>query len=475
MSSTELIRLGISEALDLIRTRHLSPVELTQAYLQRITSLNSALNAYLTIMAEEALAMATAAEQKGMAGEALGPLHGIPVALKDNCDLAGVRMTAGTKFLKNNIATTDSEVAARLRQAGAIFLGKLHMHEWAIGATTRNPHFGPARNPWNPGCIPGGSSGGSGAALAADMALATIGTDTGGSVRVPAALNGISGIRPTVGRVSIRGVVPVSWTFDTIGPMARRAEDVAHLLQVTAGYDPLEPTSVDVPVPNYFADLRSGVKGLRVALLGGHFQSEPLPTVTAAVQQTAHVLEDQGASVEELELPGAETTIDRMSELILTDAAAYHQARRAERPQDFGPDVLARLNRGAAVTGVQYALARQAQREWQRQIEQVFARYDILLAPTCGIGAPLIEESDGVETTRLLTRFTYPLNLAGIPVISIPCGFTEDHLPISLQIAARHWQEALVLRVAWAYQQATDWHLQRPALTHLTSFGQQAR
>jgi aspartyl-tRNA(Asn)/glutamyl-tRNA(Gln) amidotransferase subunit A len=366
--------------------------------------------------------------------------------------------------LYDNVAAADSEIAARLRRAGAIILGKTHMHEWAIGATTRNPHFGPCRNPWDPQRIPGGSSGGSGAALAADMALATIGTDTGGSVRIPAALNGISGIRPTVGRVSIRGVIPVSWTFDTIGPMARRAEDVAHLLQVVAGYDPAEPTSLNEPVPDYFATLRDGVAGLRVGLCSGHFQTEPTPSVTRAAQKAARVLQDLGAQVEEVTLAGAEDTIDRMSELILTDAAAYHQQRRAERLQDFGQDVTTRLNRGAAVTGIQYALARQAQREWQRKMEGVFARHDILLAPTCGMAAPIIEQSEGVETTRLLTRFTYPFNLAQVPVLSVPCGLTEEKMPVGLQIAARHWHEALVLRVAWAYQLATDWHLRRPTL-----------
>jgi aspartyl-tRNA(Asn)/glutamyl-tRNA(Gln) amidotransferase subunit A len=464
MAATDLLQLGISDALTRIRTRALSPVELVRAYLARIEQCNPALNAYLTVLSESALAAATAAEQAVMNGAPLGPLHGIPIALKDNCDVAGVRLTAGTKFLREHVATTDSEVAACLQQAGAILLGKLHMHEWAIGATTRNPHFGPCRNPWDPQRIPGGSSGGSGAAVAADMTLAAIGTDTGGSVRIPAALNGVSGIRPTVGRVSIRGVVPVSWTFDTIGPMARRAEDVAHLLQVVAGYDPEEPTSVAVPVPDYLAGLRTGVKDLRIGLLGGHFLREPEPAVIAAVKKAAQVFVELGAQVEEIELMGAEDVIDRMSELILADAAAFHQSRMAERPQDFGQDVMTRLRRGASMTGVQYALARQEQRRWQRSIEQVLTRHDLLLAPTCGLGAPLIEESDGVETTRLLTRFTYPLNFAAVPVLSIPCGFTAEGLPVSMQIAARHWQEALVLRTAWAYQQATDWHLRRPKL-----------
>jgi aspartyl-tRNA(Asn)/glutamyl-tRNA(Gln) amidotransferase subunit A len=212
------------------------------------------------------------------------------------------------------------------------------------------------------------------------------------------------------------------------------------------------------------AELRTGVKDLRIGLLGGHFLREPEPAVTAAVKKGAQVFVELGAQVEEIELMGAEDVINRMSELILADAAAFHQSRMAERPQDFGQDVLTRLRRGASTTGVQYALARQEQRRWQRSIEQVLTRHDLLLAPTCGLGAPLIEESDGVETTRLLTRFTYPLNFAAVPVLSIPCGFTAEGLPVSMQIAARHWQEALVLRTAWAYQQATDWHLRRPKL-----------
>src|SRR5262245_24069800 len=379
MAAAELLRLGITEAISAIRARQLSPVELVRAYLEQIEKLNPSLNVYLTVTAEAALAAATAAEQAVIHGETKGPLLGVPMALKDNCDVAGVRMTAGTKFLRDNIARADSAVAVRLQQAGAILLGKLNMHEWAIGATTRNLFFGPCRNPWDPQRIPGGSSGGSGAAIAADMALAAIGSDTGAPVRIPAGLNGVSGMRPTIGRVSNRGVIPVSWTFDTIGPMARRAEDIAQVLQAVAGYDPADPTSMDTPVPDYLAELRQGVKDLRIGVLAGHFRTEPDPEVSEAVRQAAHVYAGLGAHLEEVELPGAEAAIERMSELILTEAAAFHQIRREERPEDFGQDVMARLQRGAAVTGVQYALARDAQRHWQRQMEHVFTRYELLL------------------------------------------------------------------------------------------------
>ena len=463
MTPSDLVQLGITDIVDLIQTRQLSPVELVGSYLERIERLNPTLNVYLTVMADAALTAARAAEQAVAENAEHAPLRGVPIALKDNYDVAGVRMTAGSRFLRDNIAATDAEVVTRLRRAGAIILGKLNMHEWAIGGTTRNPHYGPCHNPWDISRIPGGSSGGSGAAVAADMAPASLGTDTGGSVRIPAALNGVCGLRPTIGRVSNRGVIPVSWTFDTVGPLARRAEDVAALLQAIAGYDHEDLTCVDQPVGDYLSSLRQGVQGLRLGLLGGHFQTEPQPGITNAINRAARVYEDLGAHIEELELAEAEITIERTSEMLLAEAAAYHQPRLAERAEDFGPDVLTRLRIGAGVTGSQYGRNRQEQRRWRRELERAFARFDVLLAPTCGIPAPRIEQSEGVATTRLLTRFTYPFSLAEVPVLSLPCGLS-DGLPVGLQLVAPHWQEARLLRVAWAYQQATDWHLQRPPL-----------
>lgn len=463
MTPSALVQLGITDIVNLIQTRQLSPVELVDSYLERIEALNASLNVYLTVMVGEARTAAQTAERALRENTVLGALHGVPIALKDNYAVAGVRMTAGTRFLHDNTAVADAEVVTRLRRAGAIILGKLNMHEWAIGATTRNPHYGPCRNPWDPSRIPGGSSGGSGAALAADMAAASLGTDTGGSVRIPAALNGVCGLRPTPGRISTRGVIPVSWTFDTVGPLARRAEDVAHLLQAIAGYDPEDLTCVDQPTGDYLATLRQGVQGLRIGLLGGHFQTEPQPGVRDAIIRSAQVYEDLGADVEELELANAEITIERTSEMLLAEAAAYHQPRLAERAEDFGPDVLARLRIGANVSGGQYARNRQEQRRWQRELERTFTRFDVLLAPTCGIPAPSIEDSEGVATTRLLTRFTYPFSLAEVPVLSLPCGLADD-MPVGLQLVAPHWQEVLLLRVAWAYQQVTDWHLRRPAV-----------
>ena len=461
MTPSDLVQLGITDIVDLVQTRQLSPVELVDSYLERIDARNASLNVYLTVMAEEARTAARAAERALRDTDGLGPLHGVPIALKDNYAVAGVRMTAGSRFLYDHVAATDAEVVTRLRAAGAIVLGKLNMHEWAIGATTRNPHYGACRNPWDADRIPGGSSGGSGAAVAADMAAASLGTDTGGSVRIPAALNGVCGLRPTVGRISNRGVIPVSWTFDTVGPLARRAEDVARLLQALAGYDPEDLTCVNQPASDYLSGLRQGVQGLRIGLLGGHFQTELQPEVRDAIARAAQVYASLGAQIEELELAEAEMTIERTSEMLLAEAAAYHQPRLAERAEDFGPDVLTRLRIGAGVSGSQYARNRQEQRRWQRELDRAFRRFDILLAPTCGMPAPGIESSEGVETTRLLTRFTYPFSLAEVPVLSLPCGFC-DGLPVGLQLVAPHWQEARLLQVAWAYQQETDWHLQRP-------------
>jgi Asp-tRNA(Asn)/Glu-tRNA(Gln) amidotransferase A subunit family amidase len=238
---------------------------------------------------------------------------------------------------------------------------------------------------------------------------------------------------------------------------------VAALLQALAGYDHEDLTCVDQPVGDYLSSLRQGVQGLRLGLLGGHFQTEPQPGITNAINRAARVYEDLGAHIEELELAEAEITIERTSEMLLAEAAAYHQPRLAERAEDFGPDVLTRLRIGAGVTGSQYGRNRQEQRRWRRELERAFARFDVLLAPTCGIPAPRIEQSEGVATTRLLTRFTYPFSLAEVPVLSLPCGLS-DGLPVGLQLVAPHWQEARLLRVAWAYQQATDWHLQRPPL-----------
>jgi aspartyl-tRNA(Asn)/glutamyl-tRNA(Gln) amidotransferase subunit A len=373
-------------------------------------------------------------------------------------------MTAGSPIWRDHVAGEDAEVTRRLRRSGAIILGKLQMHEWALGATGCNPHYGPVRNPWDTSRITGGSSSGSGAAIAADLALGTLGSDTGGSVRIPGALTGVCGLRPTSGLISNRGVVPLCWTLDTVGPLARSAEDVAYLLASVGGYDAADPTSRVAPPEEHPADLRRGVKGLRIGVLTGFFQRDASPEVWAPVSQAAHVFAELGALVDDADLPEVEATIPWTSEIILAEAAAFHRERLEERPEDFGQDVLTRLRAGAARSAPQYAIARQEARRWRRLLAESFTRYDLLVGPTCAIPAPTIQESDGVVTTRLLIHFTYPFSLAGVPSMSIPCGFTSSGLPVGLQIVGRPWQESLLVQAAWAYQQVTDWHLRRPAM-----------
>jgi aspartyl-tRNA(Asn)/glutamyl-tRNA(Gln) amidotransferase subunit A len=459
----DLTGLSIFEAAELLRSRALSPVELAQAHLARIDALDGRLNCYITRTGEQALAEARAAEAEIGRGAYRGPLHGIPLALKDLYSTRGVRTTAGSSFLADHVPDEDAVATARLAEAGAVLLGKLNMHEWALGLTNDNPHYGPARNPWDTRRVPGGSSGGSGAALAAGLCVGSLGSDTGGSIRVPAALCGIVGLKPTFGRVSARGVVPLSWNLDHCGPMARRIRDAALLLQAIAGYDPEDPYSVDVPTDDYLAGIDQGAAGLRVALVRGAYVDAAEPEVLAAVRAAAEVLAGLGAHVAELELDDA-LDAARMNALMTTsDAAAYHRDRLRDAPERFGDDVRTRMQMGAAFTSTEYILARRTQTLWKRRLDQLFARFDLLLLPTTPMVAPKIG-GDALEAAKNLTRFTAPFNLAHLPALSLPCGFGAEGLPIGLQLVARPWAEALLLRAGQAYEQATEWHARRPAL-----------
>lgn len=452
--SDDLAYLSIAEASELIHKRKVSPLELTQACLTRIGAVDSTLNAFITVLAEDAR---SAAMRAGSA-KPRGPLHGIPIALKDIFDVEGVRTTAASPILADNLATSDSSVTKRLRDAGAVILGKLNLHQFAFGATGRSSHFGPARNPWDPERITGGSSSGSAAAVSSGEAFIAMGTDTGGSIRIPASLCGIVGLKPTFGRVSRAGLLPLSWSLDHAGPMARTVEDVAIVMNAIAGHDPNDTWSSREPVPDYTKDLRRGVKGLRVGVPDSFFFDSLEPEIEAGVRAAIVVLESLGASVQPVSLPYIEELPSATNAIQLPEALAYHQKWMVERPDDYLDDVRYRLELGAMIPAVSYV---QAQRLREKAItawsEEVFTRVDVIAMASTQGPAFKLEGSD-LSVTLSLIRLTNPLNLLGVPAISVPCGFTSENLPFGLQLAGRWWDEATVLCAAYAYEQATEWH-----------------
>jgi aspartyl-tRNA(Asn)/glutamyl-tRNA(Gln) amidotransferase subunit A len=472
MNEAELTTLSLVEAAELIRQQAISPLELTQACLKRIERLDAKLISFITVNAEQVLEQARQAGQELIRGQAVGVLHGLPLALKDLFETEGVRTTAGSLFYAKYIPSEDAAVVRKLRQAGALLLGKTNMHEIALGVTSVNPHYGACRNPWALEHVAGGSSGGSAAALAARFCPGALGTDTGGSIRVPAALCGVVGMKPTFGRVSLRGVLPLSWNLDHAGPMARRVRDVALLLQVMAGYDAREPNSVNVPLEDYSAQLNKGVKGWHIALAEDEYFAPTEEAVQQAVNQAAVVLQKCGAHVERVAFPGAHQAALANGLLVAADAAAFYAERLRIQPGKFGSDVLQRLKSGAALPLNDYIQARRIQTQMRRQFTEFFEVYDILLMPTTPVVAPPIEGPNAVELARLLTRYTAPFNLTGLPAITVPCGFTKQGrpvgkptgLPIGLQMVAKPWAEAQLLRAANAYEQATNWHSTEPAL-----------
>jgi len=462
--TTDIHWFSIAEATELIVARKLSPVEFTEALLRRIEGIEGRVNAFITVDGDAAMTAASTAADAIAKGGEHGPLHGVPVALKDIFGLAGVRMTAGSKILAENVAAEDAEATARLRAAGAIIPGKLNLHEFAFGATGVNPHYGAARNPWDLERITGGSSSGSGASVAGGECAAALGTDTGGSIRIPASLCGIVGLKPTYGRVSRRGVLPLSWSLDHVGPMTRTVEDAAIILQVIAGRDTAEASTSDEPVPDYTQGLRGGVQGLRIGVPKQFFFENVDAEVESAVRSALSLLEAMGAVILEVAVPLISEIPGGVTAIMLPEALAYHQKWMSERPDDYGDDVRYRLELGATFLAVHYV---QAQRLRELAIEawraETFSKVDLIATPTTPITARAIEQGD-LQVTFNLIRFTNPFNFLGVPAISVPCGFSGEGLPVGLQLAGRWWDEATVLRAAHAYEQATDWHQRRPPL-----------
>ena len=456
--------LTISSAMTSLRAGEYSSLELTEVCLRQIEHLDPAINAFITPTIELAY-------QAALQADVLHSHHpsnlidlallGIPVALKDLFETTGIPTTAGSKFYADHIPGQDAQAVLKLKLAGAVIVGKTNTHEIALGVTGVNPHFGAVKNPRDTSRITGGSSSGSAAAVASGMCLAALGTDTGGSIRIPASLCGVVGLKPTYGRVSARGVIPLSWNLDHVGPLTRTVRDAAIMLQVLAGFDPHDPASADVPVDDYLVHLEAGVKGCRVALAVGEYIDASDSEVLAGVRSAVQVFKELGAQVENVELSWIADLAQANTRMTQADAATFHHQRLAEHPDWFGADVLQRLQAGALLTSSDYVLARRVQAEGRRSFEMFFTKYDLLLLPTTPIPAPPIAAIAALEAARQLTRFTAPFNLTGLPALSVPCGLVAG-LPFGLQILAPQWGEARVLQAGYAFKKAADWQEKHP-------------
>jgi aspartyl-tRNA(Asn)/glutamyl-tRNA(Gln) amidotransferase subunit A len=431
-----------------------------EACLEVVTRRNESLRALITVDAEGARRQA---KRLDAAGFARGSVAGLIVSLKDNIDTAGLRTTSGSRFLSDHVPDRDAEVVHRLRCTQAVILGKANMHEFAFGATSQNPHHGACRNPWDPTRVPGGSSGGSGVAVASGMCEASLGTDTGGSIRIPAALNGVVGLRPTPGRISNRGCMASAPRFDTIGPIARTAVSTALLYEAVAGYDSGDPGSVDKPVEPVAAMATPPLRGRLIGLPRHGFFDRADPEVEAAVRTGLDILVELGARAVIVETDGARETHDAMACVVRADAAAIHRARLETEPESFGADVLARFRLGLATSPDAYAHGLRVLDDWRARVETLFGEVDYILVPTVGFAAPPIRSTDAMhERTHALTEMTFVWSFCGVPAISIPCGFTGHGLPIGMQLIGRPWSEASLLGTAIAYQEVTAHHLRRP-------------
>ena len=453
-SATELTSLALSEAAGRVRNKSVSPVELTRACLERIAQLNPGLNAFVTVTADSALEKARRAESEIQRGGWKGPLHGIPVALKDLVDTAGIPTTAGSEVFRQRVPEQDAEIVLRLKNAGAVLLGKLNLHEFAYGGSGVIGAFPAARNPRNPALITGGSSSGSAAAVAAELCYAAVGTDTAGSIRLPAACCGIVGLKPTYGRVSARGVIPLSWSYDHVGPMARNARDASLLLQVLAGYDSADIASEDVPVPDFsaaFAD--ADISRLRLGIPRQSFYEDLHPEVAARVEAAISRLASLTAGTREISLP-----VDTDRTVAKCESWAYHAQYVASSAQLYHPETLRRIRTGQEVSASAYIAKRHELELLRRRADAIFAGADLILTPTAPLPAPSFAELEAHPeqlrpTELILLRNTRPFNVLGLPAISIPCGTTSDGRYVGLQIAGKPWDEVSVLRLAHAFEQ----------------------
>jgi aspartyl-tRNA(Asn)/glutamyl-tRNA(Gln) amidotransferase subunit A len=462
--AADLTELSIDQASILLRSRRLSTTELTRAYLARIERLDSRVNAFITVTHELALAQATQCDEERAAGRWRGPLHGIPVALKDNIDTAGIRTTAASALLAERVPTEDAHVYRRLRQAGAVLLGKLNMHEFAYGGTSAISHFGAVHNPWDLDRIPGGSSGGSAAAVAARLCAAALGTDTLASIRQPAAYCGVAGLKPTHGLASIRGIIPVAESLDHVGPLCRTAVDCALVLQAIAGDDPLDAVSIAADRRNYASASLAPTETLRLGIPRGSFYDDLDPEIAVSVDEALSVLTQLSADRHDVSLPPTPHFA-----VLLAEGHAYHAQYLAKPASHAHYDAvtLERLLAAGQIPTADYIAARRDLALARKAIATVFEAVDLLITPTTPRLPELISRAENpanAASAEPSVRNTAPFNLYGIPTISIPCGFSRAGLPIGLQISGPRLGETLVLALAHAYQQVTDWHRRSPPL-----------
>lgn len=453
----DLAAMSLRKAVDLVRSKGVSPVELTQACLDRIAKYNGALNAFITVIPEQALASAREMETDQQRGRWRGPLHGVPIALKDNIDTAGVRSTGASELFKDRIPTEDAEVARRLKNAGAILLGKLNLHEFAYGGSSTVTAYGTMHNPWNLAHVTGGSSGGPGVAVAADLCFASIGTDTAGSVRMPASHCGIVGLKPTYGRVSTRGVMTLSWTLDHVGPMCKTVEDVALMMNVIAGYDDLDPTTVNEPIVDYLRALKLPTAKLRLGIPRKPFFDNLDGEVAQASDAALAVLRKLTAGAIDVQLPATPSPATIWG----PEALVYHSKWIAETPEKYQPGTRRSLEGAMQAKATDYVRARRQTETLRREIKSAFTNVDLLVTPTMkappqALTAPGAGGGGGNNNAVF--------DILGLPTISVPCGFSASGLPIGLSITGAPFAESTVLALAQAYEQATEWHTRKPPL-----------
>jgi len=456
--------LTIAELNRLYDQRELSPVEVTRSLLDRIAAHDGKLHSFIRVTPEVAVAEARAAERELMAGRRRGPLHGVPYALKDIVETAGIPTTGHSKLCQDYVPVADAHLVTLLKAGGAVLMGKLATWEFALGGPSWDLPWPPARNPWNPDYLPGGSSSGAGAAVAAGFVPGAIGTDTGGSIRGPAAVCGIAGLKPTYGRVSRRGVFPNTFTMDHCGPLTRSAEDIALFLQVTAGFDAEDPGSEDVPVPDYRAALTGRIKGLRLGLIEHWYAEGAHPDLVPAMSAAVEVLRGLGAIVEPVQLSSLRDYTDCKTTISIAELYAIHEKDLKARPQDFGRILRNRVLPGALIRAEDYVQALRWRTVLAREQAQALSRFDALL--TAG-ALNVADPADPNLPDRLVSSpsITMPFSVGGLPALAIPCGFSRaEGLPLSVQIAAAPMAEAIVLRIAHAYQRVTDWHRRHPDL-----------